>query len=444
MSAFLLALLEINIAAAAAIVLVLAVRKLALQRFGARPVYLMWAIVPAAMLATLIPSRTTVAEIRTINLPDGAPLPVASLDTVEITAGVGWLALTAPWIFALWCVGGFAMGFVLTWRQDLFTADMASGKAGPAVVGFLHPRVITPDDFRDRFSPREQNLIIAHEQVHLERQDARINAAAALARCLFWFNPLVHVGVRLMRVDQELSCDAAVIERRPRARRAYAETLLKTQLATRHLPVGCYWPGGPQHPLTERIAMLARTPFSMRRRIAASVAVLTLTAGAGLAAWAAQPERIVLPNEIEAPPAAPVEAGDTPELLVPFQALTPGSHWQADPPPAPQQVFRAAAVDTRPRPGPDFAPPPYPGYPEFKDEGETTVELCVDSSGVISEVKLVKSSGSQRLDDATISGLTGNRLQPATKDGQPVAVCGYKLTYVWEPSNAPEGDEAGN
>jgi beta-lactamase regulating signal transducer with metallopeptidase domain len=112
----------------------------------------------------------------------------------------------------------------------------------------------------------------------------------------------------MLRIDQELACDAEVIERRPNVRRAYAQTLLKTQLAARPLPVGCYWPPETAHPLTERIAMLARAPLSQRRRIAASCAVVALAGFGGVAAWAAQPERTVIIPAIE--------------LFVPFEPIS--------------------------------------------------------------------------------------------------------------------------
>ena len=85
---------------------------------------------------------------------------------------------------------------------------MRRGEAGPAVLGFLRPRIVTPDGFQTHFTPQEQAAILTHERVHLARQDARINALAALLRCLCWFNPLIHLGARWLRIDQELACDA--------------------------------------------------------------------------------------------------------------------------------------------------------------------------------------------------------------------------------------------
>ena len=284
MTDILLVLLKVNLAAAVAVAIVLAARKKVHKVMGPDAAYLMWAIVPVAMLAVLVPSRI---------------VTVTDAGTGQVSHFWG----EALWPFAAvlvlaWMTGVILMAGELLRRQQLFMEDVGFRKAGPAVVGFFYPYIVTPADFSRRFSDVERKLIMAHEQVHLERQDIRINALVAAVRCLCWFNPLVHVGAHYLRTDQELSCDAAVIERRPRARRAYAETLLKTQLAERSLPVGCYWPAGTSHPLTERIVMLTRTPFSGRRRIAAAAAVLTLVSGGGFAAWAAQP-----PREVVAAPA---------------------------------------------------------------------------------------------------------------------------------------------
>jgi TonB family protein len=220
-----------------------------------------------------------------------------------------------------------------------------------------------------------------------------------------------------MRIDQELSCDAEVIDRRPRVRRVYAETLLKTQLASRPLPVGCFWPAESQHPLTERIDMLARKPLSSRRRIAATAIALVLTGSAGVAAWAAQPERTIIT--------------EAPDILVPFNPLP-----EQDPLVRVQQQLDKPAA-TKPRPSPDFIQPDYPVESQAaREEGDVVVELCFASSGIVDDVKLVQSSGHARLDTATVAGLGSSRFVPATREGKPVRLCGYNLTLGWRLDNA--------
>lgn len=408
MNDFLAALLEMNLAAAAAILFVLAVRRPARRVFGAHAVYLLWLAAPAAILATLIPSRT----ITTLTL--GLSLDDILAMTAPLAQGATWEATAAPIVLAAWLAGAILTAASLMRRQAAFLRDADLGLAGPAIVGFSHPRIVTPDDFTRRFSDSERKLILTHEQVHLERNDARINALIALVRCLFWFNPLVHVGARTLRIDQELSCDAEVIDRRPRVRRAYAETLLKTQLASRPLPVGCYWPAESRHPLTERIDMLARTPVSGRRRIAATAIVLALSASAGLAAWAAQPERTIFE--------------EAPELLVPFNPL-----------PASEQD--ASAPTTHPHPGADFDPFVLPPEVSEKADGDVVVELCVSVSGAVADVKLARSSGNPALDAATVQQLHAARFEPATRGGQPIEMCGYNLTVGWRLGDRQTGPD---
>jgi hypothetical protein len=72
--------LEMNIAAAAAIIFVLAVRKPARRAFGPHAIYLLWAIVPIAAVGTFIPSRTiemlslgmTLDEVIALTTPQAA------------------------------------------------------------------------------------------------------------------------------------------------------------------------------------------------------------------------------------------------------------------------------------------------------------------------------------------------------------------------------------
>ncbi len=132
-----------------------------------------------------------------------------------------------PWISYALLIAIALMALHLIRLQLRFHAAVRLGEAGPAVLGFLRPRIVTPDGFQDHFTPQEQAAILAHERVHLARQDARINALAALLWCLCWFNPLIHLGARWLRIDQELACDASAVAGSI-SRRDYAQALLKS------------------------------------------------------------------------------------------------------------------------------------------------------------------------------------------------------------------------
>ncbi|MFT3722810.1 MAG: M56 family metallopeptidase [Hyphomonadaceae bacterium] len=286
------AITEANIAAALAIVLVLLLRTPVRKLAGPHAAYMLWALVPVAMTATLIPARagvaTRIADIIPAATPGGQMTPMLAKSAAAPLDMLALLLSVTPSIWFCGMIAGFAY---LAIRQIQFAGDAWRGIAGPAVMGVFRPRIVTPSDFAQRYDQAERALILEHETAHLRRGDARLNAVVALAQCVCWFNPLIHLGARLMRIDQELSCDALVIEQQPDARRAYAETLLKTQLAGRPLPFGCYWPARSKHPLTQRIAMIAASPLSRRRRLAARAAVLVTIVSGRAAAWAIQPEQ---------------------------------------------------------------------------------------------------------------------------------------------------------
>jgi TonB family protein len=296
-------LLKANLAAAAGVLAVLLLRRAVRARFGARAAYGLWAAPIVAGIAVLLPHPARQAPPPVLLAPveavaevfDATAAPVA---VAPVRAGPN----AAQIAFAVWLAGTLGAAGLLAFHQARFLASLGrvsrehgrlrrAGRpgVGPALVGVLRPWIVTPADFEDRFGEGERALILAHEETHLARGDAAANGLSCALQAACWFNPLAHVAARLARIDQELACDAAVIERFPAARRAYAELLLKTQIAAQPLPLGCHWPAHAAHPLKERIAML-KSPLPGRPLRAAGLFVSgALIAALGGLAWAAQP-----------------------------------------------------------------------------------------------------------------------------------------------------------
>ncbi|MGZ3277692.1 MAG: M56 family metallopeptidase [Caulobacteraceae bacterium] len=305
-------LLLANLAGAAAILAVLSLRAPARAQFGAELAYALWLIVPAAMLASLIPARTVLAPASVvtpdpmIDLTQGfiaksamPPHPVtsAALDLAYVLIGV-WLAGVAASLILLAIGQRRALarfGRITTDPDDARLGRAANPSVGPALVGVVRPRVVVPHDFEARFEADERAMVLAHERTHLASGHATINGLTALLKALNWFNPLVHVAARHARVDQELACDAAVVRQFPGARQTYGQALLKTQLAFMPLPLGCDWPVRSPSLLEQRIQMLAQRKPGRLRLLGGAVFVATLTAGAGLAAWSAEPADVRFP-----------------------------------------------------------------------------------------------------------------------------------------------------
>ncbi len=289
------AVVEATLATTAAVLVVLALRRTLRARLGAQVTYGLWGLVPAALLATLAPAASV-----SVRWQEVATAPVAGVLSGSLATPVLPLFDDAT-LSLMWLLGALAVAIWIGWRQHALlrglhpliphgSGSFLSATAdGPMLIGSWRPIVVLPLAFEQDFPPEQQALMLAHESAHRSRGDAKANALAALLGCLFWFNPLIWLAQRCFRFDQELACDASVIEARPQARRAYAQAMLQTQLAGQRQLVllGCPWPSG--HPLKERITMLTQPlPTPTRRRLG-HVLLLALTLTVSIAVWAAQP-----------------------------------------------------------------------------------------------------------------------------------------------------------
>ncbi|RYG38327.1 MAG: hypothetical protein EON93_02220 [Burkholderiales bacterium] len=302
-------LIRSNLIGAAVVAAVLAVRVPLRIAFGARLVYRLWLLVPLSMIAALLPARTVLQVMTTsssaeMSAPAMSGLPIPSVAGEGVAATVSGADLAALGA-AAWLIGALAFASMLIVSQVAFQrglgrmtrdGDLLRTRAtgsGPVVLGVLRPRVVLPSDFEARFSCDEQRLVLEHEQTHCRAGDQLINLGAAILRCICWFNPLMHVAVRYLRLDQELACDAAVIARRPQSRRTYAEAMLKAQFSASAAPIACYWPTRSAALLKQRITALQdETPGRAKRIAGASLlALVGVTTSAG--AWAIQPADVV-------------------------------------------------------------------------------------------------------------------------------------------------------
>jgi TonB family protein len=425
-------LVRVNLALSAAVVVVAMLRAPARRLFGARAAYRLWLLPPAAMMAMLVPARSIVVEAHgsSVGLAELAFGPSAP----GFTPGASMSALI------LWAAGACAFAFYLALRQRRFLAHARQGQAGPAVVGAVRPRLVLPADFERRFEAVEREAVIAHEQAHIAAQHPRINAAIAASQALFWFNPLVHLASHLSRLDQELACDAIVVERAPALRRVYAETLLKTQLAATPLPLGCYWPARADHPLTERIAMLARPQPTLPTRIAAAALVSVATAAVGLAAWASQPPRAVAvsPARLAAAPAILAAAIPTGAASGAVSNTGPNSKVEAlaGPMPAPIEPAASPAVQKLAQASSVVAMPDWLARPSGEDlvrfypaealkaslPGSARLECWVAGDGRLADCVVGAEAPSDAgFGEAALQLAPYFQMKPMSRDGQPVA-----------------------
>lgn len=98
-----------------------------------------------------------------------------------------------------------------------------AGAGVPFTVGMIRPVICLPE----KLLPFQREMVLAHEAVHISRQDNFVKLIAYAARCIHWFNPFVWIAFRYFEEDMEVSCDEAVLRHLGYGRRReYAKTLL--------------------------------------------------------------------------------------------------------------------------------------------------------------------------------------------------------------------------
>ena len=405
-------LLQACLASSGACLLVLLLRGPVRRRLSAGAAYGLWAMLPLAALAVLLPAP------RTVVVAGAGAGQVETLLAMPVVpaAGSGWAAV----LCTVWVIGAACSAFVLHWQQQRFVRALgplqplgdgcwqgADAPGLPALVGVLRPRIVLPARFHTDYSALEQALIVLHERTHLRRGDAWINAAVALWRCVFWFNPLFALAQRCLRADQEFSCDEAVIAQRGDARRSYASAMLKTSLALAPLPVGCHWQD--IHPLKERIVMLKRPQQTLLQRRLAGFGATAAVVLVSTVAWAAQPAR----------PAAPEGGPGKGRISAEFDAVAmegappAGMPVSAPDPQAPAPV----AVQARSMSAPLYPPQAFAN----NVSGKVVLEIEVGVDGKPTAIAVVESHPAGVFDASTVAAAWKWQFNPSIENGQPVA-----------------------
>ncbi len=99
-----------------------------------------------------------------------------------------------------------------------------SGFPTPALSAGLRPVVVLPEELDN-----EEDVCFAlrHELTHLQRGDHIVCLLWLVLRAVYWFNPVVWIAFKLMRMDMETACDGMVTKRMsPGDKSRYAQAVL--------------------------------------------------------------------------------------------------------------------------------------------------------------------------------------------------------------------------
>jgi beta-lactamase regulating signal transducer with metallopeptidase domain len=258
--------------------------------------------------------------------------PLAVFQTTD-TAGVATAPMTSPgmaraaaiaqWLTVLWAAGAAANLLVLvvglgrlawlaskarriadgSWAR--IAAELSAVyrlRRPPALLesdrttllatwGFVRPKVVVPSDAR-RWPDDRVRIVLAHELAHIRRRDWLVQLLAEMLRSVYWFNPVVWMTCRRLRLESEQACDDAVLKMGVEGG-AYANELIDLARAFKSqqmfLPAAAI---ARSSSLERRVramlnVRLNREPITRRMSIAAAIvfaAITVFVAGFGVSA----------------------------------------------------------------------------------------------------------------------------------------------------------------
>ena len=83
--------------------------------------------------------------------------------------------------------------------------------AVPVTWGVVYPVVLLPDDAAS-WPDERRRYVLVHEMAHVQRLDALTQLVSQIALAIFWFNPLMWLAVRRIRLEREHACDDIVLQ----------------------------------------------------------------------------------------------------------------------------------------------------------------------------------------------------------------------------------------
>lgn len=82
----------------------------------------------------------------------------------------------------------------------------------PMTFGLFKTYVVLPVHLDEWMSIKDIEYIFMHELHHYKYKDIATNYLIIIYQILYWFNPLVWIAFKKMRMDREIACDMAVLK----------------------------------------------------------------------------------------------------------------------------------------------------------------------------------------------------------------------------------------
>ena len=82
----------------------------------------------------------------------------------------------------------------------------------PMIFGLFQTYIVLPSQHENWLSLKHFEFIFLHELNHYKNKDLLTNYVILFYQIIYWFNPLVWLAFREMRLDREIACDTSVLQ----------------------------------------------------------------------------------------------------------------------------------------------------------------------------------------------------------------------------------------
>ncbi len=373
-----------------------------------------WTNRPAPPSPTLVQTTAPMPAARSTR-PRPTPEPVI----LQVAPDSPLRSLDRP-ILTAWALATAALGLFLLvlvfrtrrLRRGWRTARVAgrevlvSGGWGPAVVGFLRPRVVLPG-WCEELDPDRLGFVLEHEVEHLRAGDLRLLLTAGLLPILVpWHLPLWWQLSRL-RTAVEGDCDLRVLGRHPTGTRAYIDLLLAMgRRPAVPAPLAALL-SEPYQTLKRRIRIMT-TPGPKRPWLSGSLFTGTAVLLGILACNA--------PPPTDAGPESSADASRTGSSSVAATGAPTGD--------SSYPVFTPYTVSPQPTNADEVTGALEARYAALSEisRGRVTVWLFIGEGGRVRDTRVSHSSGSRELDQLALRTLADVTFTPALNRDQKIPV----------------------
>jgi len=352
--------------------------------------------------------------------PATTALPESVAQTAVATSVVTAKAATASgaWLMLLWlagvtfCLFRLALSYarinrivrnakpVLEFAADVMTSDDV---AVPIAARFFSPVVIIPADLLTTLERSDLESVVRHERAHIRRMDIAGNLIQRLIEACLFFNPWVYVIGRQLVKEREAACDDWAVHAAGEPDR-YASCLAQLAQSAKNSRTPLLTPSaiGSRRMLVGRIARLLNGKVS-QLKVNYVVLGTSVTAFALLAVLFQTSTSLASSDRSLENTVAAAGACVVPQMPKDPSALTSAQRAEL------KRELLATGASAKP------LNPAMPDIPkaDFRPNVWANALVTIGPDGTPLKAKIVKSSGSAGIDQATINAAMASTYSPA-------------------------------